>query len=271
MDRCDSNAVIVLYCRPTSSTDPTCKDYFDTHSGRFVTYTHAVVYKHGFWSSKFGDGWLLTQKDAYSVDSDNCVLGHGIEATYGDVSLCFRAGNSEENAMINNNLVKDIEILYDFSQNEMKLLNSAVSNVDDSLHNEFESTYKEWVNFYKSNKAIMISSLSTSRAQGDSFKKLVQISKDHFDEIKPLLAEKLVSQDTFMSYLIYEAVTGHYNHATGIIQEVAAGYAHKLLSEIAADEEPIEHYNDEFDSGEYSYQALNEMAAEQPIHLDGLL
>jgi hypothetical protein len=227
---CNSgDAKIALYCVPDLLDPKSCGVYSDDkgpYKGTF-TYTHAAVKNDNYgWSSKFGSGWLLTQGSMNDISSEKCAdkPEYGW-LHYGKPALCFGKGLGS--------IQKEQKVsLGEFSQNELMVLKREVDGVESSKKSAFEDVYKEWVDFC--NTQYHWSSVLDVCAQGEAFENLVHIGKERFEDIKPLLAEKLANPSHFLSSLLYEAIsqTHRVDNVDLSLQEVAEGYAHELISEM---------------------------------------
>ena len=222
----DPSATVALYRVPCLPNKCSSRD-----SG----YVHASVAwqkDHLGWSSKFGAGPLMTHADkSLIVNPYNMNVTHSeCNIHYGIPALCFKkSGNSEEGT----GFMEDKKI-FSFSDHEKELLNKSLEKVLLNLKKAFEEKYDEWKNFIKAPEIVLDSSL-TSRAQGKAFNDLA----DTGEEAIPLIVEKLIDQNEFMSLLVYERITGIDDHSEEWIsaQEMAASYAHDWLEDYALTQE----------------------------------
>lgn len=230
----DPSAHIALYRVPHDG------DYFSYNSPR---YTHASIAWRGDdvgWSSKFGRGPLMTHGnethgdmnavvgpyDVNVVNEVTCTAADGVpKLQYGIPALCFRGKPSA----LDRESTVDGRVFF-FSDEEKSILAEVAAGVTPTARSAFQQKHGDWKSFVSSIPEVALSSCLSARAQGEAFWDLVGMGRDAL----PLVVEKLVDQEEFMSLLIYEHILGEDRGDEWVsAQEIAAAYAHSWIEEQA--------------------------------------
>lgn len=232
----DPSAYIALYREPCYDGKNCTTSFSHAALNWGIDYPNATQI---YWSSKFGAGPLLTHVSMNSIinpfatqyPSPSCSSSvsssYGIPSHYGIPALCFKkkaTASHEANPVFGRER-------RGFSEEENVLLKNCLSIVPDRSKAVFSSGYEGWKDFI-AHPPIVLSSSLDDRSHGKFFDSMVNLGK----ESVPLVIEKMMDEGEFMSLLLYEQIAGIRDRRDSSLsaQEIAEGYAHDWLNQVAA-------------------------------------
>jgi len=233
----DPSVYIALYREPCSLSQNCSSSFSHAAVNWSMDYPNTSVSKIG-WSSKFGAGPLLTHEDMNSIinpfstesPSPDCSFSsYEIPAHYGIPTLCFKKKIQGEERVLSQSREKIL-----FSNEQRIFLKDCISAVPANSKMVFSNSYEGWKDFV-SHPPIVLSSSLDDRAHGEFFESMIHLGK----EALPLVIEKMMDAEEFMSLLLYEKMSGVKDRGDIFksAQEIAESYAHDWLNQASISED----------------------------------